>query len=313
MTAPAYVIITPVRNEAGRVGKTIESVASQTLRPRQWVIIDDGSSDGTPDILKAAQNQHSWIKTVSRADRGSRKPGGGVIEAFYDGYKEIDSGDWAFLVKLDGDLQFGPSYFEDCLQRFHQDSELGIGGGTICCEQGGQWVQESRGDPPFHVRGATKIYRHECWAAIGGLIKAPGWDTLDEVKANMLGWKTYSFAELKLLQLKSTGAADGAWKNWVKNGRANYITGYHPLFMLLKCVKRLVEKPYAVAGVGLLVGFLSGYVSGQSRVEDPELIRYLRRQQINRLLFRNSLWAAPVPAAPLRAEAGASGHSGVPR
>jgi hypothetical protein len=194
---------------------------------------------------------------------------------------------------LDGDLAFAPSYFEKCFARFEADARLGIGGGTICGRSNGQLAVESREDPPFHVRGATKIYRRSCWDAVGGLIKAPGWDTLDEVKANMLAWTTYTFAELTLEHFRHTGNADGVWKNWVKNGRANYISGYHPLFMFCKCLSRLREKPYGLVSAGLGFGFLSGYWRGTPRVDDESLIKYFRNQQIRRLTLRRSLWSAP--------------------
>jgi hypothetical protein len=155
--------------------------------------------------------------------------------------------------------------------------------------------EESKGDPLFHVRGATKIYRRECWEQIGGLIRAPGWDTVDEVKANMLGWKTYTFPGLTLTHHRFTGNADGAWKNWVKNGLANYITGYHPVFMMLKCGKRLFAKPYGVAGLGLFWGYVSGYTRRVQRIEDKDVIAYLRRQQMNRLLLQESLWDSSIP------------------
>ena len=112
--------------------------------------------------------------------------------------------------------------------------------------------------PVFHVRGATKIYRRECWEQIGGLKVLTGWDTIDELKANMVGWNTKTFTELRLIQHKTTGSADGDWKNYVKNGLANYITGYHPAFMMLKCIKRLAEKPYILVSAGLFWGFLKG-------------------------------------------------------
>jgi glycosyltransferase involved in cell wall biosynthesis len=287
---PAYVIVTPVRNEAEFLPGTIASVASQTLAPRQWILVNDGSTDTSGQILDAAARQHPWIKVVHRPDRGFRKSGGGVVEAFYDGYARIDSKSWDYLVKLDGDLSFDPTYFERCFSRFDQDPKLGLGGGAICNSRNGDLIVESPGDPVFHVRGATKIYRRACWDQIGGLLKAPGWDTLDELKANMLGWKTRTFPDLKLVHHRIAGNADGAWKNWVKNGRANYITGYHPLFMVVKCMKRLFEKPYGLASLGLLTGFFGGYVKREPQVEDKELIRFLRRQQLNRLLCKQSLW-----------------------
>jgi glycosyltransferase involved in cell wall biosynthesis len=287
----SYVIITPVRNEGQYLQKTVDSVVSQTLKPQKWIIVNDGSTDNTRQLIDEAAKQHSWIQAVHRPDRGFRNPGSGVIEAFNDGYRLLGEEPWDCLVKLDGDLSFAPAFFASCLARFDADPRLGIGGGTICGEVHGILRQESQGDPPFHVRGATKIYRRACWQAIGGLIQAPGWDTLDEVKANMLGWRTCSFPELKLLHYRYTGDADGVWKNWVKNGRANYIVGYHPLFMFFKCARRLFDWPYGIVSAGLWYGFVTGYLFQIPRNKEPDVIRYLRRQQLRRLLFRPSIWA----------------------
>ena len=319
-----YIVITPVRNEQERFPETIASMVAQTIRPQRWIVVDDGSTDGTGVVADRAAQAHSWITVVHRPDRGFRKQGGGVIDAFYDGYALLNnqpssaalplrSGEragvrcsdapplstlnsqpstppWDYLAKLDGDLAFAPDYFEKCFARFATDQKLGIGGGKIFYHLGGVLVDDAPGDPPFHVRGATKIYRRAGWDALGGLLRAPGWDTLDELKANMLGWQTYPFKELPVIQLKPTGSADGTWKNWFKNGRANYITGYHPLFMISKCARRFLSPPVGIAAVGLFCGFVSGYLSRLPQVPDLELIRYLRRQQLNRLLFRESLW-----------------------
>jgi glycosyltransferase involved in cell wall biosynthesis len=288
--ASDYVMITPARDEAEYLSHTIVSVAAQTVKPRLWVLVNDGSSDATPALMDAAARQHHWIRAVHRPNRGFRKSGGGVIEAFYDGCKELGGISWEFIVKLDGDLSFEPDYFEKCQAHFVAEPKLGIGGGTICEQVDGQLREEATGDPPFHVRGATKIYRRECWEGIGGLLAAPGWDTLDEVKANMMGWRTRSFPELKLHHHRYAGKADGAWKNWFKNGRANYISGYHPLFMFCKCLSRLREKPYGLVSLALWCGYASGYARRLPRVDDRELIRYFRGQQMRRLTLRRSLW-----------------------
>jgi poly-beta-1,6-N-acetyl-D-glucosamine synthase len=290
MSAPTYVIISPVRNEEEHLPKTIDAIVGQTLRPWKWVMVNDGSTDNTRQLMEAAAKQHSWIRTVHRPDRGFRKSGGGVIEAFYDGYSLVADEPWEFIVKLDGDLSFDASYFANCFKHFEADPKLGIGGGLICKATGGELVPEAEGDPSFHVRGATKIYRRDCWKRIGGLIQAPGWDTVDEIKANMFGWRTGTFNEVKLQHHRHAGGADGAWKDWVKNGRANYITGYHPLFMLIKCGKRAVSEASPKVGAALGWGFLSGYLKRVPRIES-EVIRYVRREQIKRLLLQPSLWS----------------------
>lgn len=290
MIGPAYVVITPVRNEAKHIGKTVESMARQTVLPKRWIIVNDGSTDETPQLIDIAAQRFPWLQTVHRPNRGFRKSGGGVIEAFYDGYSGLTGLNWEFLVKLDGDLSFGPEYFENCFEYFTSEPALGIGGGTVCLMQDGQLRVDSIGDPPFHVRGATKIYRRRCWEQICPLVKAPGWDTIDEVKANMHGWTTRTFPDLELVQLKATGCADGRWGNWFKNGLANYVTGYHPVFMLAKCVKRAFAKPLFLASAALWTGFCAGYFRRLPQVEDGKAIRYLREQQLRYMLRRPGIY-----------------------
>jgi glycosyltransferase involved in cell wall biosynthesis len=286
-----YVIISPVRNETPHLPGTIECVAAQSIRPIQWIIVDDGSTDETAKILKLTAEKYDWITIVTRPDRGARKPGGGVVEAFYEGYAKIADPSWDFLVKLDGDVSFSRDYFEGCFKRFAADSKLGIAGGTVCNEHNGELAPESTVDPAFHVRGATKIYRRACWDVIGELIRAPGWDTLDELKAKLCGWKTMTFSDIKLIHHRRAGSKDGVWTNWVKNGRANYIVGYHPAFMLFKSISRIPRRPFGIGGIGLLVGFFSGYLRRIPQISDRALINYLRDQQIRRLTLRSNIWS----------------------
>jgi glycosyltransferase involved in cell wall biosynthesis len=286
--SPSYVTITPVRDEAAYLRNTIASMAAQTVLPMEWVIVNDGSTDGTAEIIDDAATKLPWIRAVHRGNRGFRKAGGGVVEAFNDGYRALTTSNWDFIVKLDGDLSFAPDYFAECFARFAADTRLGVGGGVMCYTKNGR--EEIEENPLFHVRGATKIYRRACWDAIGGFWPAPGWDTMDEVKASMLGWSTRSFRDLHLIHHRHTGAADGTWKDLVKNGRANYICGYHPLFMFSKCAYRLARRPYLIGSLALAYGFVSGYWQDVPRVNEPDTIAYLRHQQLARLLGRTTIW-----------------------
>jgi len=283
-----YVVVSPVRDEEQYLEETIRSMVKQTVRPMQWIIVNDGSTDRTAEIIDRWASEHSWIVAVQRNDRGRREPGSGVIEAFYEGYRTISALDWEYLIKLDGDLGFEHEYFEKCFAEFDADPALGIGGGVIYHDLNGELQVES--NPRFHVRGANKIYKRPCWEQITGLLCAPGWDTIDEVKANMLGWSTRSFEHLKVIQYRLTGAANGAWRNSIKNGLGSYISGYHPLFMLLKSVKRIVERPCVVVSAGLLYGFVLGYLRRVPQIEDKNLILYLREQQLRRLRLSASIW-----------------------
>lgn len=288
---PAYVIITPVRDEVKYVRQTIRSVAEQTIRPAKWIVVDDGSTDGTSELLDSFTQSNDWATVVHRQNRGRRVAGGGVVQAFNEGYALVKNDHWQFVVKLDGDLSFAPDYFEKCFREFQLDERLGIAGGAVMSVVEGEVREDSPGDPPFHVRGATKIYRRACWQHVAPLLAAPGWDTIDEVKANRFGWRTRTLRDLHVIQHKPTGSADGQWRNWFKNGRANYVTGYDPMFMLAKSAKRaFASKPYFVESSALLAGFFSGYVNRLPQVEDRETIRYLRKEQRKRLLLRPSIY-----------------------
>ena len=281
-------MITPARDEAQHIAEIITSVAQQTARPAEWVIVDDGSTDGTGEIIDRFAAHHSWITALHRPNRGMRENNVGAIEAFFDGYRVLKFADWEFLVNLDADLSLGNDYFERCLHEFRKDPELGIGGGMLYHLEGGVLIPET--GPLFHVRGATKIYRRACWDAMGGLTMGPGWDTIDEIKANMLGWQTRNFPNVKALHRRPTGAAEGSWRDAVKNGRAEYFSGYHTFFMLIKCLKRVIERPYIIGAAGLFYGFASACLKRSPRVDDRALIDYVRKQQMRRLLLQDSIW-----------------------
>jgi glycosyltransferase involved in cell wall biosynthesis len=302
-TTPCYVIVSPVRDEAEFLDETIRCVVSQTVRPARYILVDDGSSDDTLKIIERWAAEFPWIVPIHRPnssrqavakegdkklDRGKRAREAKEIIAFYDGYARLDETDWQFLCKLDGDVGFDPDYFEQCFREFENDPKLGVGGGDICHLQDGRPVVEV--NPCFHVRGATKIYRRECWDEIGGVTRGAGWDTLDELKANMLGWKTRSFDHLQMIHYRFTGAANGKWQNAVKKGEWNYISGYHPLFMTVKVLRNLFKPPFGKGAVGLLYGYLLASFTRVARINDPQLIGYIQDQQLRRLFFRETIW-----------------------
>jgi len=283
-----YVVITPVRDEEAYLPLLIESMVQQTIRPAEWVIVNDGSKDRTGEIMEEAARNYGWIRAVHRKDRGYRKWGAGIIEAFYDGFNKLHCRNWRFMSKLDGDLSFGPEYFEGAFKNFEGDPKLGIGGGTLYHYEGGVKVLERT--PTFHVRGGAKIFRRECWEAIGGLWVGPGSDTLDEVKANMLGWTTMSFSDLLMHHHRLTGASWGPWGGLVKGGKIEYVYRCHPAFLMAKSAAHLFRRPYVVGSIALLCGYLTALVQRTPRLDDPELIRYLRRQQLARLFGGKTIW-----------------------
>jgi glycosyltransferase involved in cell wall biosynthesis len=283
-----YVVITAVKDEEKYIEFTIKSILKQTIKPLQWAIVDDGSTDNTAEIIKTYAEKYPWIKGVYGKDQGQRMPGVRHIKAFYQGLSALDKKDWDFIVKLDGDLSFEEDYFEKCFMQFSDNPKLGIGGGVILNVLEGKLIPEN--GPLFHVRGATKIYKRACWEAIGGIVVSQCYDTVDEVKANMMGYQTRSFVDIKLTHHRYTGNAYGKWGSSVKNGMANYLSGYHPLFMIAKCGKRFLQKPYSINAIGLGYGYIKGYLKNIPQAIDSETIKYLRRQQLRRLIFMPSIW-----------------------
>ncbi|MEO1061365.1 MAG: Coenzyme F420 hydrogenase/dehydrogenase, beta subunit C-terminal domain [Actinomycetota bacterium] len=286
---PRYVVITPARDEEEHLELLAKTIEAQTWRPTEWIVVDDGSTDGTGAIADALAATHDWITVVHRADRGRRVPGGGVVETVLAGLDACSVDDWDYLVKLDADLELEPDYFERCLRRMELDERWGITGGQVHDRLAdGRIVVE--GHPMFHVRGATKIYRRATWDAIGGLVVAKGWDTLDEVKANQLGWRTTTFSDIPIVQQRETGRRAGWWKDWSKNGRAAWFCGYHPAFVVARSARVATMRPVGLKGLALLWGYVEAVVRRRPRVDDPDLRRYTREQQLRRLLRRDTIW-----------------------
>ncbi|BDC53148.1 glycosyl transferase family 2 (plasmid) [Bryobacterales bacterium F-183] len=268
-------------------------MTSQTVPPAQWIIVNDGSTDATGELALRAAAEHSWITVVnvptgtSTVSRGGRAMEAKEIKAFHKGLEQLKVPDWDFIVKLDADVGFAPDYFARCLAEFAQDPKLGLGGGLIQNKIGDQFIAETA--PAFHVRGATKIYRRACYESIGGIPNGAGWDTIDEVTANMKGWKTRTFDDIPIAHYRYTGAANGSWKNGVKNGLWSYIAGYHPVFLLVRCARQCLHRPYLLGSAALLHGYVSGYMKGVERA-GSDVVRYMQEQQMNRLLGRPTMW-----------------------
>ncbi len=276
-----YVVISPVRNEATFIGQTVDSMIAQTVRPSEWIIVDDGSTDGTADIVWTKGSGHPWIRLISRSDRGFRQPGGGVVEAFNEGYAALAVTDFQFVVKLDGDLSFDPDYFERLLARFTAQPKLGIAGGNCYIQDGDTWKPEVI--DPSHVRGATKMYRRACFEAIGGLVARLNWDGIDEWQARARGWQAQGFLDIPLYHHRPTGAANKTLKTRFQHGRAAYYMGYHPLYMLFRSVRRMADRPLVLGGVSLLGGYVSDWLQGREQINDPQMISFLRQHQLQRL------------------------------
>lgn len=279
------VAITPARDEAALLPQLIHSMVAQTVTPQRWIVIDDGSTDGTGDIIDRAALQHPWIEAHHLPPGAPRAPGGeSVVMRFLPRqWQDCDA-----ILRLDADLTFAPRFIESLLAEFALDARLGIAGPTLWEPVGDRWHE--RVAPSFHTRGAAKMYSRACFADIGGLEAGLGWDTIDEVRALMSGYATRSFRHIVACHHRPQGAASGAWHSRKAAGQAAYNIGYSPLFLLARAMRLALAWPPIVSGAALLIGYAQSTIRRSPRRVSPAQIEFVRRQQIRRLMMRDSAW-----------------------
>jgi glycosyltransferase involved in cell wall biosynthesis len=290
VSMPRYVLLTAAYNEEKFISRTIESVISQTVLPLRWVIVSDGSADHTDEIVRDYGARHAFIRLL-RVD--SAQPRGVIrkVNALTLAYREMNDLEYEFLANLDADVSFHDRYFETLLDRFRLDPALGISGGLIYEERGGIF----KGRLSNNVRSvahAAQLVRRVCYEAIRGYLplKYGGEDWCAEVNARMRGWKVKAFADLKVMHLRPTGAADRMMNHCFRQGRMDFSVGSHPAFELLKCARRIPEWPVAIGAIARFGGFCWSYARKESREVSPEFVRFLRNEQRQRLklLFSGS-------------------------
>jgi glycosyltransferase involved in cell wall biosynthesis len=260
-------------------------MAAQTLKPAAWVIVDDGSRDRTPEIAGHYARMHPFIRLVAKPPAGFRQPGPGVIRAFDHGYRSLGNVDYDFIVKLDGDLSFEPDYFERLLGRFLADSRLGIASG-IYLEQdnAGAWNEVVM--PSYHAAGACKVLRRDCFREIKGFVAAAGWDTVDELRAMTRGWKTGHFPGLRVLHHKPEGSGIGAARTGLMHGEIYYVTGGSKLFLLLKLIHRIGQRPYVLGALAVSWGYLKALLTRKRLLVTREEASFYKALQHDRLWHR---------------------------
>jgi hypothetical protein len=281
MITSAYCLITPCRDEARFARRTLDSVVTQTRRPDLWVIVDDGSTDGTPAILEEYARTHDWIRVLRRADRGDRKLGSGVIDAFYDGYATIDPDRFDYLCKLDLDLDLPAGYFETLIRRMEADLRIGTSSGKpYFVGPGGGLVSEMCGDE--NSVGMAKFYRTRCFREIGGFVRELMWDGIDGHRCRMAGWVAVSWddPELRFIHLRPMGTSHkGWWTGRARHGTGQYFMGTGVIYMACSALYRMTRPPLVVGGLAMLWGYFRSMAARRPRLEDPEFRRFLRRYQ----------------------------------
>lgn len=284
-------IISPVRNEEKNIRVTIESVLTQTLHPINWVIVDDGSSDNTGNIIQYYLKNVPFMQYLRLDDRGYRKPGQGVVEGFYRGFKKIENTDYDIVAKMDGDLHFQRDTIETICKAFADDSTLGIAGATRYEKIGMQDTFTKMPVAKGWVGGPFKFYRRKCFEDIGGLLPRAGWDGVDIVMAAMKGWRTGEIESLKIYHLKPTGTAqgEGLIQACEKYGDISYFMGGFFWYFILRALGRSLLNRNPRIGLYMVRGYLK---SKQNRVaREPHDFRVaLRKMQIdNTVLWFNRL------------------------
>jgi glycosyltransferase involved in cell wall biosynthesis len=280
-----YIIITPAKNEAGYIEQTINSIKAQTLQPKKWVIVNDGSSDGTRSIVEHYMADYDRIVLVNKTKASAkRRRGQGVIEAFYEGYNVCANEDHDYVVKLDSDLYIHNDYFQKIFERFENDPKLGIASGVSYIQKDGSWTPEWDKTKGFTF-GESKVYRRQCFEQIGGLVPYMGWDGIDHIKAVMLGWKASSFEDLIFYHLRHEGRGTGLIKSSYEEGVCCYFMGYHPLFFVARCLNMMLRSPFILRGTAMFAGYCLSAIKRKERLNDRQLIAFLRKNQIKRLLL----------------------------
>lgn len=287
---PSYILITPARNEAGFIEQTIRCVVAQTVQPVKWVIVSDGSTDGTDDIVRKFLVDNPWIELVRMPERRDRHFAA-KVSCFNSGYERVRGSFYEVIGNLDADITFEKPYLEFLLQKFAEDPALGVAG-TPFVEDAGSY--DYRFTSMEHVSGACQLFRRQCFEEIGGYrpIKGGGIDWVAVTTARMKGWKTQTFTEMVCYHHRPMGtASSGKLKAWFNLGRQDYYLGGHPLWQVFRSLLQMRNKPYVLGGFLLLAGFAWALISRTKRPIDPQLVAFHQREQMQRLreAFRKAL------------------------
>ncbi|HWI95841.1 MAG TPA: glycosyltransferase family A protein [Solirubrobacterales bacterium] len=280
-------LITPARDEAAHLERTIRAVAAQTRRPDLWLIVDDGSTDATPEILKRAEGKLPFIRVL----RAPQHPTGDAdrlavaaeARAFNWALATLDLDDYTHVGKLDADIELPAEYFQLLLDRFESDSRLGIAGGGLL-ERGRSGWQLTK-VPANHVRGALKLYGRECFNAIGGVEERLGWDTIDETYARMHGFHTRSFTVpgLTARHHRPVATRGGALRGRARHGQCAYILRYGGWWVTLRSFKVACARPYGLTGLAFFYGYARSAARREERVDDERFRRFVARELRSRV------------------------------
>lgn len=286
-----YVLITPARNEVDLIEKTIQSVIAQTVPPKRWVIVSDGSTDGTDEIVKKYMDGRKWLELVRLPERKERNFAA-KVQAFTAGYECVKDLSFDVIGNIDADISFDNDFFAYLLEKFEEMPNLGVAG-THYIEGSFHSYTDSYINV-YHVNGQCQLFRRACFEDIGGYvpIKGGGIDWVAVTTARMKGWTTYSFADRTFYHHRKMGTAgSNELMSRFNYGKKDYFLGGHPLWELFRGAFQAVKKPYLLGGMALLLGYFWCWVTGFERPVSEELIKFHRQEQLGRL---RQLLSAPL-------------------
>ena len=284
----SYIVVTPAKDEVRHIERTLQSMVAQTHRPLMWIVVDDGSSDGTIEIVQKYAEAHDFIRPIPAERITSRATGTAEIRAFNRGYELVRSEKFGCIVKLDADLSFDADYFERLLAHFNDEPKLGIASGVYLeTHSGDNWKEIPM--PSYHAAGASKVIRKECFEEIGGFVEQRGWDTVDEIRAIARGWRTGHFAELQMKHWKPEGTGMGLLRTTYMHGEIYCRTQGSIPFFAMKTLRRLFEKPYLIGGISMLWGYVHALAKGREPLVTPiegKCYRQLLNQRLRQIAGR---------------------------
>jgi biofilm PGA synthesis N-glycosyltransferase PgaC len=285
-TSQRLLVVSPVRNEAAHLERVVAAMAAQTRPPDEWIVVDDGSDDGTAELLGSLAPRVPFMRVVSAA--GGSAPAGVDRLALAAAPRAFNLGlghgrdDFTHVAKLDGDVELPHDYYEVLLSRFARDERLGIACGDLIEPIGSDW--ERLAIPPHHVHGALKLYSRECLGAIGGVRECLGWDTIDETYARMRAFQTRSYRDLVARHHRPVATAGGALRGRARHGRCAWIAHFGFGWVALRGLKVAVRmRPRGISGLAFVYGYLHAAARGVPRVEDPEFRRFVRSELRGRM------------------------------
>jgi len=291
------IIISPVRDEEEYLEGTINSLINQTIKPIEWIVVDDGSTDRTAEIVQKAAQDHPWIHLVTKPDRGKRAVGPGVVEAFYFGYEKISSDNYDYICKMDGDIEFKPNYFERLLDFFDNDPFLGAASGKPFGEAKNNRLIEERHNDEM-VAGMINFYRRKCFEDIGGFVREVHWDGITFHRARMYGWRTRSIRhpDLNFIHKRQMGSSyNGILTGRIRWGKGQYFMGTPVLYIFAIGFYRMLEKPFIIGGFFIVYGYFKSMIQKSTRYTDLDFRKSLNAWQMERLKLGKRLENIPDP------------------